>query len=88
MRTLIVDDDIDQRETVRTILEQGGIGPVFEAADGPSGLVAAAEHQPDLVILDIAMPGPSGLDILPELVEIVPTHARRGAVELPAAAPR
>jgi CheY-like chemotaxis protein len=45
---------------------------VFEASDGPSGLVAAADHRPDLVILDIAMPGPSGLDILPELVEIVP----------------
>jgi len=72
MRTLIVEDDPDQRDLVRAVLEKGGLGPIFEAPDGPSGLVAAADHQPELVILDIAMPGPSGLDILPELIEIVP----------------
>lgn len=72
MRTLIVDDDPDQRETVRTILERGGLGPIHEAEDGPSGVAAAAEHQPDLVLLDVAMPGPSGLDVLPALVEAVP----------------
>lgn len=73
MRTLLIDDDPDQRESVRTILSRGGIGPIVEAEDGPTGLAAAAEHHPELVLLDIAMPGPSGLDILPELVEIVPT---------------
>jgi DNA-binding NarL/FixJ family response regulator len=72
MRTLIIDDDADQRTTVRTVLERGGIGPVWEADDGPSGLEAAAAHDPELVVLDIAMPGPSGLDILPDLVRIVP----------------
>jgi len=72
MRTLIIDDDADHRDVVRTVLERGGIGPVTEAADGASGLAAAAETDPELVVLDIAMPGLSGLDILPELVEIVP----------------
>ncbi|MFL6206957.1 MAG: response regulator [Acidimicrobiales bacterium] len=72
MRTLIVDDDADHRDVLRTVLERGRLGPVTEAVDGPSGLAAAAESRPELVILDIAMPGPSGLDILPELVEIVP----------------
>jgi len=72
MRTLIIDDDADQREIVRTLFERGGLGPVTEAPDGPSGLVAAAEIDPDLVVLDIAMPGPSGLDILPDLVQIAP----------------
>ena len=54
------------------LFERGGLGPVTEASDGPSGLVAAAESDPDLVVLDIAMPGPSGLDILPDLVRIAP----------------
>ena len=72
MRTLIIDDDPDQRDVVRTVLERGRIGPITEAEDGPSGLVAAREADPELVILDIAMPGRSGLDILPELVAIVP----------------
>ena len=40
MRTLIVDDDPDQRDIVRTVLERGGIGPIIEAEDGPSGLAA------------------------------------------------
>jgi CheY-like chemotaxis protein/anti-sigma regulatory factor (Ser/Thr protein kinase) len=72
MRTLIIDDDQDQREVVRTVLERGGLGPVTEAVDGASGLAAAATDAPELIVLDIAMPGPSGLDILPELVQLAP----------------
>ena len=72
MRTLIIDDDADQREIVRTVMERGGLGPITEARDGLSGLAAAAKDDPELVVLDIAMPGPSGLDILPELVRVAP----------------
>jgi len=72
MRTLIIDDDPDQRDIVRTVLERGGLGPVTEAEDGRTGLAAAAECDPELVVLDIAMPGSSGLDILPDLVKVAP----------------
>lgn len=72
MRTLIIDDDPDERETVRTVLERAGLGPIEEAEDGPSGLAAAGVFDPELVVLDVAMPGPSGLDILPELVQRAP----------------
>jgi DNA-binding NarL/FixJ family response regulator len=72
VRTLVVDDDPDQRETVRTVLRRAGLGPIEEAEDGPSGLAAAAAFGPELVVLDVAMPGPSGLDILPELVAAAP----------------
>ena len=67
MRTLLIEDDEDQRSTVRSLLERAGIGPVHEAVDGPTGLEQATTFQPELVLLDVAMPGPSGLQILPEL---------------------
>ena len=73
MRTLIIDDDPDHREVIRTLLERAGLGPVTEAADGPTGLAAAAAGTPELVQLDLDMPGPSGLDVLPELVRLAPS---------------
>jgi CheY-like chemotaxis protein/anti-sigma regulatory factor (Ser/Thr protein kinase) len=58
---------------VRTLLERAGLGPVTEAADGPAGLAAAAAEAPEMVLLDIDMPGPSGLDLLPDLLQLAPT---------------
>jgi DNA-binding NarL/FixJ family response regulator len=72
LRTLLVDDDPLQRGLVRTLLERAGVGPVLEAVDASQGLLAAAEHQPQLILLDIGMPGRSGLEVLPELVEAAP----------------
>jgi DNA-binding NarL/FixJ family response regulator len=72
LRTLLVDDDAEQRHLVRALLERAGVGPVEEAVDASQGLLAAAEHRPQLVLLDIGMPGRSGLDVLPELVEAAP----------------
>lgn len=73
MRTLIIDDDADQRYLVRRLLERASLGPVSEAADGISGLDLATAEQPELILLDISMPGPSGLEVLPQLCEQVPT---------------
>jgi CheY-like chemotaxis protein len=73
VRTLIIDDDPDHREVVRTMLERAGLGPVTEAADGPAGLVAVEAAEPELVLLDVDMPGPSGLEVLGELVRLAPT---------------
>jgi CheY-like chemotaxis protein/anti-sigma regulatory factor (Ser/Thr protein kinase) len=72
VRTLIIDDDPDHREVVRTLFERAGLGPVTEAADGPAGLVAVEAEVPELVLLDIDMPGPSGLEVLGELVSLAP----------------
>lgn len=73
MRTVIIDDDPDHREVVRTLFERAGMGPVTEAADGRAGLVTVEAEQPELVLLDVDMPGPSGLEVLPELVRIAPS---------------
>jgi DNA-binding NarL/FixJ family response regulator len=71
--TLLVDDDAEQRQLVAGLLARAGIAPVFEAANAEEALLAAA-HRPELglVILDIVMPARSGLDILPELHDLVP----------------
>ena len=72
VRTVIIDDDPDHREVVRTLLERAGLGPVTEAQDGRTGLRAVEAAAPELVLLDIGLPGPSGLDILDELVRVAP----------------
>lgn len=63
---LVVDDEPTVRALVRDVLEMDG-HEVVEAADGPSALEAVAEHDPALMVLDIMMPGMSGLDVLREL---------------------
>jgi DNA-binding NarL/FixJ family response regulator len=66
-RILVVDDDPDQRFLARTLFERAGISVVAEAADADDALLQAEDHHPDLVVLDLQMPGRSGLDLLPEL---------------------
>lgn len=73
LRTLIVDDDPDQRSLTLRLLARAGIGPAVEAVDAEDALRRAAEHDPELVLLDLGLPGRSGLDVLPELLEACPT---------------
>lgn len=58
-KILIVDDHADIRRLIRMTLEFEDYD-IREAADGESALVAAAQMQPDLVLLDVMMPG--GID--------------------------
>ena len=62
-RILIVDDEAPIVELVRTYLEQDGL-EVIEAHDGPSGLQSIRDHAPDVVILDVMLPGLDGLEVL------------------------
>ncbi len=70
-RVLIVDDDADQRFVLRRLFRREGITEVFEAADGDNAVVVAREERPDVVVLDLAMPGRSGVDVLPELRQVL-----------------
>lgn len=64
IRCLIVDDEPLVRERLRTLLaEQGDVQIVGEAGDGPSALEACGEKVPQLVFLDVQMPGLSGLEV-------------------------
>jgi two-component system LytT family response regulator len=64
--TLIVDDEAPARTIIRTLLQECGKDiEVMDAVDDvPSAVRAIQKHQPDLVFLDIEMPGPSGLQLL------------------------
>jgi two-component system response regulator MprA len=61
-RILVVDDDAKIRTVVRRGLAYEGYR-VVEAASGEEGLEKAREHLPDLVILDVMMPGMDGLEV-------------------------
>ncbi len=60
---LVVDDEPDLVEIVRFRLEKDGY-QVLSAGDGRAGLAAAIEKSPDLVVLDVMMPGLDGFEVL------------------------
>jgi two-component system, OmpR family, phosphate regulon response regulator PhoB len=62
-RVLVVDDDARVRTVVAWQLEAEGFA-VVQAADGPAALDGIARHHPDLVVLDLSLPGLGGLDVL------------------------
>jgi DNA-binding response OmpR family regulator len=61
-RVLVVDDDETVRDVVRRYLEVAGF-TVDMAGDGAEGLAKFAAHEPDLVVLDVMMPGINGLEV-------------------------
>jgi PAS domain S-box-containing protein len=65
-KVLIVDDNQDAAETLAMVVELHGHA-IRIANDGPSALAAAREHQPDIVFLDIGMPGMSGYEVAAQL---------------------
>lgn len=62
LRVLVVDDDAVVRDVLATMLSVEGC-EVLTAADGPAGLALAERAWPDVVLLDVAMPGLSGLEV-------------------------
>ncbi|KRG70406.1 LytR/AlgR family response regulator transcription factor [Pseudoxanthomonas dokdonensis] len=76
MKVVIADDEPLARERLRMLLaEQPGVELVAEADNGLSALQACAEHQPDVVLLDIAMPGVDGMEAARHLAAFEPRPA-------------
>jgi YesN/AraC family two-component response regulator len=68
---LIVDDVADMRTLLRMAIERhGGFTVVGEASDGIEAIELAREHQPDLILLDIAMPNMDGLQAIPHVYQV------------------
>lgn len=61
MRVLLADDHTILREALRRNLEELGVDVVGEASDGPSAVSLALELRPDVVLMDVTMPGGDGI---------------------------
>ena len=66
---LIVDDHDGFRASARRVLEAGGYSVIAEAADGSSGVTAAAESRPDLALVDVQLPDFDGFEVTRRLQE-------------------
>jgi DNA-binding NarL/FixJ family response regulator len=71
-RIIVVDDHPLTRDALSSLLAQGGFDVVGEAADGSEAIDLAQRLQPDLVLLDLSMPGLDGLSALPRLRAAAP----------------
>jgi two-component system, OmpR family, KDP operon response regulator KdpE len=78
-RILVVDDDPQILRVLRINLTAHGY-QVVTAADGAAALAAAAEHLPDVIVLDLGLPDCDGANLIPELK----SHATMGVIVLSA----
>jgi signal transduction histidine kinase len=76
LRVLVVDDSVDSAESMAIILEMSG-HDVRKAHNGPDALRAASDYRPDVVLMDIGMPGMSGHEVAQKMRE---TSATRDVV--------
>jgi DNA-binding response OmpR family regulator len=72
-RVLIIDDEAPIRLLCRVNLEAEGM-EVLEAKDGPAGLELARAERPDMVLLDVMMPGLDGWGVAEELLDAEETN--------------
>lgn len=62
LRVVVADDHPVFRQGLRMLLESLGVEVVAEAADGAEAVAAVAENHPDVVLMDLQMPGVTGID--------------------------
>ncbi|RII20708.1 Oxygen regulatory protein NreC [Streptomyces sp. YIM 130001] len=85
LRVVIADDNPVVRAGLTVLLDgRDDIVVVAEAADGRQALAAAQQHRPDVVLLDVRMPGVDGISALPYLVQVAPvmmlTYSRESTI--------
>ena len=86
VKILVVDDEPDTREFIATVLQDAG-ADVLEAGDGDEALALARQERPDLVTLDITMPGKDGGEVFEEMrrdptISTIPVFIISGRPEL------
>ena len=67
---LVIDDDFANRKVLEMVLKRSGYRPML-AGDGEEGLLRAREARPDLILLDLFMPGEDGFEVLTRFKEDV-----------------
>jgi DNA-binding NarL/FixJ family response regulator len=75
LSVIVADDHPVFRDGLAMILRERGVHVVAEAADGQAALDATAEHQPDVVLMDLVMPGLGGIEATRRLVAGYPAVA-------------
>jgi len=73
IRVVLVDDHALFRGGLRRLLEQQGVDVVGEAADGPSAVEVVRDAVPDVVLMDVNMPGFSGIEATMQVRAVAPT---------------
>ena len=73
-RGVVIDDEAPIRLLCRVNLEAEGMD-VLEASDGPTGLEKARNEGPDVILLDVMMPGLDGWQVAEELIDSEPTSS-------------
>ena len=86
LQAVIVDDSQFMRTVISDMLEDNGISVVGTASDGAAGVEAVEKHDPDVVTMDLKMPGMDGIEAVDEIMSTHPTpvlvlsaHAADGA---------
>jgi two-component system response regulator NreC len=73
IRVVIVDDHAVVRAGLKLLLErEPDIEPVDEASNAEEAIFRVIEHKPDVVLIDVTMPGESGIEAIPKLLEASP----------------
>lgn len=73
-RILVVDDSEDMRELLQQILEEEDAYTLFFAENGPQAIEQATTIQPDLILMDMSLPGMSGWEAVAYLRKIATFH--------------
>jgi two-component system response regulator NreC len=73
IKTVVVDDHAVVRSGIRLLLEaEEDIEVVAEAGDSREAIFEARAHKPDVILLDVVMPGRSGIEVIPDLLKESP----------------
>ena len=73
IRAVVVDDSHFMRTVIADMLESGGIDVVARARNGEEGVAAVAEHEPDVVTMDLEMPEMNGIEAVEAIMAESPT---------------
>jgi DNA-binding NarL/FixJ family response regulator len=72
IRAIVVDDDPDIRRAVNDALQKSGVVVIAQASDGREGVELAWHYKPDVVVLDVFMPGVDGVTAMQRIHERLP----------------
>ena len=72
IKLIAIDDDPASLELIREALSQEGV-EIMTATDAAEGLELVSRHHPEIVLLDLMMPGIEGMELLDKIVEACPT---------------